>query len=408
MRPAAWVFLLAILAGFAAPVRADGPVADLAVVAGTLVRGDGSSTGPATLLVTGGEIVGLLQGRHAGAGAALLDASGSVVMPGLVDLRTRAGLPDNPTEESEEVFPSLSPLDLADPTDMDWLRALMGGVTTAALSPGDRAVVGGTVAVVKTDRSLPQAARVLRRSAALKAALGGEPAWGNRAVRHGPPSSFYYRRPNDRMGLMAELRAAFRAGEGEIGEALEGGLPVWFTARAELDLRAALRLAGEFDLQLVALEAVEGYKVAGRLAQAGVPVVLGPFYNWPREAFEWREGRDLRWNNAGLLHEAGVTVALSTGGGDPGALRDAAVMAHRFGLPREAALAAVTGTAARLLGVGDRVGDLAPGWDADLVVLSGDPLEAATRVEAVVVEGRVVWTREDWAPARPFLEQVEE
>jgi imidazolonepropionase-like amidohydrolase len=329
-------------------------------------------------------------------------------MPGLVDLRTRAGLPDNPTEESKEVIPSLSPLDLADPTAIDWLRALMGGVTTAALVPGDRAVVGGTVAVVKTDRSLPHPVRVLRRTAALKAALGREPTWDNRPVRSGPPRNFYYRRPNDRMGVMATLRAAFRAGEGEIGRALGGGLPVWFTARQELDLRAAVRLGREFGLRVVLLDAAEGYKVAGQLAEAGTPVILGPFYNWPREAFEWREGRDLRWNNAGILHAAGVEVALSSGGDRPDSLREAAVMAHRYGLPREAALAAVTGTPARLLGVANRVGDLAPGRDADLVVLSGDPLEAATRVEAVVVEGRVVWAREDWAPARPFREGGEE
>lgn len=242
MRPAALLLLPAVLAIQAVPVRADGPVADLAVVAGTLVRGDGSSEGPATLLVREGDVLAVVPGSHPGAGSTLLDASGSVVMPGLVDLRTRAGLPENPTEESEEVLPSLSPLDMADPADVDWLRALMGGVTTAALVPGDRAVVGGTVAVVKTDRTLPHAARVVRRSAALKAALGREPAWDNRPVRGGPPRDFYYRRPNDRMGVMAALRAAFRSGVGEIGEALQGGLPVWFTAREEVDLRAALKL----------------------------------------------------------------------------------------------------------------------------------------------------------------------
>ena len=72
------------------------------------------------------------------------------------------------------------------------------------------------------------------------------------------------------------------------------------------------------------------------------------------------------------------------------ALRDQAALAVRHGLPREEALRAVTSRAAALAGAGDRVGTLAPGRDADLVLFDGDPLEPSSRVLLVAVDGEVV------------------
>jgi imidazolonepropionase-like amidohydrolase len=67
-----------------------------------------------------------------------------------------------------------------------------------------------------------------------------------------------------------------------------------------------------------------------------------------------------------------------------------AAMAAAHGLGREAALEALTLGAARLLGIDDRVGSLAPGKDADLVLFDGDPFETTSHVCGVVIDGRVV------------------
>ncbi len=69
----------------------------------------------------------------------------------------------------------------------------------------------------------------------------------------------------------------------------------------------------------------------------------------------------------------------------------AAALAVRGGLGRDAALRAITLTAAELLGVGDRVGSLAPGKDADIAIFSGDPLYYRTRVQKVMVGGKIVY-----------------
>lgn len=398
MRVATCVLLFHLLGIASLSARPTRPEADLAIIAGQAYSGEGEPLGPTTILVAGGRITAVVPGRLPRA-RELIEIPEGAVMPGLIDARSAAGLPADPVEESEEILPEMSPLDMADPWDMAWHRALRSGITTAALVPGDRAVMGGTVAVVRTDPGLPHEDRVLRRRAALKATLGNEAARGNRPVRSGPPSSFFYRRPTNRMGVVAELRSTLAREDLPRGE--DGRLlPVWFTAVEEQDLRTAMRLASEHELDLVVLEAVEGWKLADRLGAAEVPVVLGPLHH------EVRSGRpEMRWNNAGTLDAAGVPVVLSTGGEDPASLLEVARIAVRYGLPEGSALSAITGRAARLLGIEDRVGDLSPGLEADLILLSKPPLDPAARVEVVVVAGRIAF---EAAAPPPLPREMEE
>ena len=65
----------------------------------------------------------------------------------------------------------------------------------------------------------------------------------------------------------------------------------------------------------------------------------------------------------------------------------------RAGLDRKKALESVTIANAKLLGLDGRVGTLTVGKDADLLVLSGDPLSVYTHIEQTWVEGRKVWDR---------------
>jgi imidazolonepropionase-like amidohydrolase len=66
----------------------------------------------------------------------------------------------------------------------------------------------------------------------------------------------------------------------------------------------------------------------------------------------------------------------------------------RFGLDREVALRALTLEPAEVLGVADRVGSLAAGKDANLILLDGDPLEPATRIQMVILDGKNVYEYE--------------
>ena len=137
----------------------------------------------------------------------------------------------------------------------------------------------------------------------------------------------------------------------------------------------------------------EAWKVSGELARAGVPcsvIVLDS----PGGKIE---AMDMSLATGAVLEAAGVPCALHTD--DPVTdsrlfLRSAA-LAVRAGMSREKALEALTLAGARMLDLGDRVGSLEPGKDADLVILSGDPLAVRTKVLQTWVEGRKVFDRDD-------------
>jgi imidazolonepropionase-like amidohydrolase len=91
------------------------------------------------------------------------------------------------------------------------------------------------------------------------------------------------------------------------------------------------------------------------------------------------------------LAQAGVAFAIQTGANlGAKALIHEALFAVRHGLGRDAALRAVTATPAKILGVDARLGRLAKGMDADVVVWSGDPFEPTTRLRRVIVSGEEV------------------
>ena len=97
--------------------------------------------------------------------------------------------------------------------------------------------------------------------------------------------------------------------------------------------------------------------------------------------------------NAGELLKAGVRIAFQAGEGNPYGLRDPllnAGYAMKFGVSEEDALRAVTSWPAEILGLEKRVGRLAAGFDADVVILSGRPFDLRTKVQRVFINGREV------------------
>ena len=397
MKAAVVALALAGLLAAALPCEAAG--GDLDVLVGRGVDGAGRPLAPGRVVIRGGRIV-----ASATSPAETLDASAFVVAPGFIDARSSAGLSTG-NEEGSVVSPSLLALDLVEPGADDFRQALASGVTTVVVAPGGRAVIGGLAAVVKTD-ARPLAERVVAREAALVLTLGDEPALGNRLSRDQTPRGVHFRRPGNRMGVISAIRRAFlaaargdRSADSDVlRRAATGDLPLWWRAHAEQDIRTAFRLTDELALpKPVLVDPVEAHRVPELVAKDARGAVVGPFYQMPRTLVEAFEGEDFRDATAAILAKAGVPVAVGSGPQDPpDVLRDRAALAWRAGLAREDAVAAITSTPARLLGLDARLGDLTPGHDGDLVVLDGDPLAPTSRVLAVVVEGRLAWTCRDW------------
>jgi imidazolonepropionase-like amidohydrolase len=104
---------------------------------------------------------------------------------------------------------------------------------------------------------------------------------------------------------------------------------------------------------------------------------------------------EARVQTADHLHRAGVRVVSGSDGGiSPsrrhGVLPEAVIDLVDGGLSRADALASATSLAAKACGVGDRKGRLATGFDADLLLIDGDPLTDITALRnpaAVYVHG---------------------
>ena len=101
-----------------------------------------------------------------------------------------------------------------------------------------------------------------------------------------------------------------------------------------------------------------------------------------------------RLDNAALLHEAGVTIAVALHGVQSynagSSLREGAGLAVANGLPYIEGLRSIISAPAQIWGVADRHGTIAPGVDADLVIWDGDPLEPSSLATTVFVTGREV------------------
>lgn len=167
---------------------------------------------------------------------------------------------------------------------------------------------------------------------------------------------------------------------------VEGRMPVIALVHKASDIRAVLKFAREEKIKLILSGVEEGWMVAADIAAAGVPVILDPLSDRP-ESFQVL-GSTLE--NAARLNAAGVTVSLEGTGGAHRVreLRYNAGNAVAYGMPYQAALAAVTLNTARIFGVADRVGSLEPGKDADLVIWTGDPFEPLSQPKAVFIAGK--------------------
>ena len=179
---------------------------------------------------------------------------------------------------------------------------------------------------------------------------------------------------------------------------LDGGQTVVVKANRKRDIESAVEFAEQQQLEIVLAGARDGWKVAEMLAEKEIPVILGTVQSLPAEA---DDPYDKPFKNAAALVAAGVKIAFSSGAGGgfgPGGPHNVrtlpyeAATAVAYGLDAGDAMRALTLWPAEMLGVGDRVGSIETGKVANLMVVDGDPLEIISRVEHLVIGGEQVPT----------------
>jgi imidazolonepropionase-like amidohydrolase len=371
------------------------------------------------LVVEGGRIraVGAAGEVALPAGARVRDLPGRVIVPGLVDTHSHVGLYPRPVvdsqrdgnELSDPVTPELRALDAIWPADPGIRMARAGGVTTANLMPGSGNVVGGQTVYVKLRGQSVEAMRIHGRDGhpvlgGMKMANGENPkrTWGGLekapATRMGVAflerklfaEALDYREKWRRFREKKEKEPPARDLRLEpMLEVLSGDRIVHHHTHRADDILTVLRLADEFGHRVVLHHATEAPLVAREIAAREVPVstIVVDAPGGKAEALA------LRFENAGILERAGVEVAIHSDDliTSSRLLLRSAALAVRGGMSEAGALRAVTLAAAEMLDLGERIGSLDPGKDADFVVLSGPPFSVRTRVLETWIEGEQVY-----------------
>jgi len=171
--------------------------------------------------------------------------------------------------------------------------------------------------------------------------------------------------------------------------AVTGEIPVLFRVRTEREIRSLFLFLDRFpEVRAVVVGGDQAFRVAEELARRNIPVILE---NVLYPTADRAEPVTARWENAGILHAAGVKVAFAVEIVEQARnLPYHAAKAAAFGLPKEEALRAVTLNAAEILGLGNEMGSIEVGKRADLIVTDGDPLQIVTQVEKAFIGGMEV------------------
>ncbi|MGW5055489.1 amidohydrolase [Actinokineospora sp. NPDC004072] len=385
----------------------------IAVTGGYVVPVVGEPIDGGTVLIDDGKIVAVGADVEVPAGATIVDAAGKWVLPGFVEAHGHLGVHEeaegwagqDTNEMTDPVTAKVRALDAVNPADEGFRDALAGGVTTVVVKPGSGNVIGGHTVALKTwGRTVDD--MLIRDAVSMKSALGENPkrVYGEKKTM-----------PSTRLGVAAVIREhltkaqdyiarrAHAAEEGKpferdltleaLAAVLEGTLPWCQHAHRADDIATAMRLADEFGYKLILNHGTEGHLLADTIAERGIPVIIGPLFT-TRSKVELRN-RHLR--NPGILARAGVKIAITTDA--PVIPIDFLVhqvtLAVKEGLDPAEGLRSITVNPASIMGLDDRVGALAPGLDADLVLWSGDPLNVMSRALKVYIAGREVYTYDE-------------
>lgn len=363
------------------------------------------------ILIENGKIKEIGSDVKVPAGVKLLKSR--YVMPGLVEAHCHIGIWEEKigwagsdgNEMTEVSTPQVRALDgiKANANEGGLEAALYEGITTAQVLPGSANVIGGTGVVLKTAPKTTTDQMVIRSPSGMKIAFGENP----KRV-YGTDKKVM---PLTRMGIAGILREMLlktrnymekkerfaddleKLPEKDLKlEAMEPVLKKEIPFRAHAhradDLATAVRICEEFDVEMSWEHATEAHRIADWIAKKGIPAVWGPSL-MARPKWEMRE---LSYDTPLVMYEAGVKFAIQTdaAGSSIRFLPLCAALSVKHGLPYDYAMKAITIVPAEILGVSERVGSLEVGKDADLRLLSGDPLNIMTKCQKVIIDGKVL------------------
>lgn len=398
------VSVAVVMLATAPGVMAEGP---RAFIGGRIIPIGAPEIGDGVLVIDGGRIVavGPRGAVEIPAEAERVDVRGKTIMPGLVDTHNHIGGIGG-GDGSGPIQPEVRVSDSLNPLDAGYRRAVAGGLTTLNVMPGSGHLCSGQTVYLKLRGGKTVEEMMIRDAdgrptGGLKMANGTNPQRdppfpGTRGKAAALVREQFIKAQAYREKLRAAADDPEKRPERDLAmetlvEVLDGKRVVHHHTHRADDIMTVLRLSKEFGFRVVLHHVSEGWKVADEVAAAGVPcsVILVDSPGGKLEAV------NLVMKTPGVMARAGVRVALHTDDWitDSRLFLRMAALAVRAGMSREQALESVTLAGAEILDLQDRIGSLAPGKDADFVILDGDPLSVYTKVLETWVEGAKVFDR---------------
>ncbi len=431
---------------FGLSASAAGP---LAIQGAKIITISGEPIESGTILISNGKITAVGQDIKIPGEAKVIDAQGKVVMPGFIDAHSASGM-SQPNERSE-VVPFLSVVDSIDPVADYFEECRRNGITSAAVVPGNSTLIGGQAAILKTagqyvndmllnrhaglklslvptsGSRMSQMARLRKELDKAKQAMekedkpeaddakpepeepkdkesAGEEKGESKDDASEDEKTAAENKPGDAAAQNEGLQALIRA--------LKGESPVFIYCANGMDVVAALGLVKDYHLKPIFVLGRDCYKAAELLAKQDQTVILDPTLVFWETDPRTREDKKIVlpkiYLDCGVpfifqISDSGSRTSLGTS-----YFWYQAATAVKYGLSEAQALEALTLQPAKLLGIDNMVGTIEVGKDADLVILTGEPLEMTTWVEKTIVNGDVVYNRAEDEKLKRLLSPVAE
>ena len=362
------------------------------------------------VLIKGGKIIDVGSMAFCPKDEESYDLSGMTVYPGFIDAHCHIGMwadgagfeGDDGNEDTDPATPQLRAVDAINPGDNCFREALFAGITAVVTGPGSANPVAGQMAAIKTYGE-PVDDMVIKAPTAMKFALGENP----KNTYHSKDQT-----PSTRMATAAIIREQLMKAQrymqdkenaegDEDGDepefdmksealcgVLKGETQAHFHAHRSDDIFTAVRIAREFELNAVLVHCTEGHLSPEKLAAEKIPAIVGPIIGTRTKP----ELANQTETTAAVLKKAGVDVAICTDHPEVPIkyLPLSAAIAVRYGMNHDDAIRAITSVPAKILGLSDRIGFVAPGMDADITVFAGDPLSVYEEPAWVIAGGKIV------------------
>jgi imidazolonepropionase-like amidohydrolase len=380
-----------------------------------------------SILIRDGKIAAVGADLKAPEGAAIIDATGQYVMPGIIDCHSHIAVDGSVNEAGPAVSSMANIADVLNPDDINIYRDLAGGVTTANILHGSANPIGGQTVVIKLRWGKPASELPFQGALpGIKFALGENPKHSNFPT----PPGVTPRYPGTRLGVEEVIRQAFieareykkqwddynqRKAAGEqnlipprrnvqldpLVEVMEGKRYVHAHCYRADEILMLIRVANEFGFKVRTFQHVlEGYKIADEIAAAGAGgSTFSDWWAYKMEAF------DAIPYNAALMTERGVIVSVNSDDAQEARQlnQEAAKSMKNGGLSANDALKLITLNPAIQLGIDARAGSIDVGKDADLAIYNHEPLNVYAVVQKTLIDGQVYFDRQKDIAGRAAL-----